>query len=257
MAEEIKKVGFGVGTDKVSASNLRFGANFGNVRMTKFEYTDKGGKDGAALEALDIAFSIGGTEKSYRMFPPTAEGKFFKKGQKEPLEKGTEDWKIAFNVAMEDFNNIITHIMKSQVTTEQLEAALTGDIPDFKTYAAKLMKVMPKDFQEVRLDIFLEWQFQITGTNDRTYLQIPNKLKYGHFVCKHVEPAGGEWKENKADGLSYTDSEGNVHPFKRNQWWMESNYANQQKENADEAMGETNQETSTTTEAAESGNDGW
>lgn len=260
MAEQIKKVGFGVGTDDVKVGNsLKFGGNFGNTRMTKFEFNPNSGKDGAPMEALDIVFTIENVDKSYRMFPPSSESKVYSKEKgktKEVLEVGTDAWKIGFNELMEDFNDRVTHIMKCFVDEDTLKKALSVEIPNFKAFCLILTKLLPTDYKSKLLDIFLQWQWRITGTNDKTYLEIPTKLKYGKFLVPAETPVG-EWKEDRKDGLHYIDDNGNRHTFGRNNWFMESEYANQQKDKTSEEIMETATEAASDSEAADSNNTGW
>jgi len=263
MAEEISKVGYGLGNDNVSVgSSLKFGGNFGKTYMTKFEYTDKAGKNGAAMEALDIIFKIGGVEKSYRLFPVTKESKLYntdKDKSNEVVEFGTREWKIAANEATQSLNDRITHIMHCFLTKEELEKGLSVEIKTFKDFCAVCMKILPKDFADRKLDIFLQWQWKISGDNTKTFLEIPSKMKYGKFIVKAEEPVG-EWKEDRTDGeLHYKDDANNYHTFGRNSWFMESHYATQQKEagSAEDTMSSATTSQPATTEAAESDNSGW
>jgi len=263
MAEEIKKAGYGYVDDNVAVgSSLKFGGNFGRTYMTKFEYTDKAGKNGAAMEGLDIAFKIGGAEKSYRLFPPTKDSKLFgsEKGKEGvALEFGTDEWKKAANEATTDVNMRAVHIAKCFLTKDELEKGLSVEMKTFKDFCAVLMKLLPKNFSEQKLDIFLQWQWKISGDNTKTFLEIPSKLKYGKFLVKAEEPVG-EWHEERKDGeLHYKDDANNYHTFGRNSWFMESNYATQQKEagSAEDTMSSATTNQSATTEAAESDNSGW
>jgi len=261
MAEEIVKVGWGIGDDNVKVSNLHLGGNFGVTRMTKFEYITNAGKEGAPMEALDINFNINATDKSYRIFPITKDSTLYssEKGKSGViLEAGTKEWKIAANEAIMDIRNRVTHIMKCFVDVKQLDAALTVEIKTFKDYCGILMKLLPKDFLIKDLDIFLQWQWAISQKNEKTFLEIPTKLKYGKFLVVAEKPVG-EWKaEINSDGLHYKDDEGTRHAFGRNAWFMDSHYATQQKEgSAEETMSAAVASPETATEVADSGETGW
>ena len=59
--------------DVKQGSGLSFGLNAGTVRLTKFDWINDAGKDGAEGEALDIQFMVEGGDRpvSYRKFPIT------------------------------------------------------------------------------------------------------------------------------------------------------------------------------------------
>ncbi len=236
---------YGFEDDTVKQSTYHFGGNFGQTFMTKFEFTDKGGKkdettgEPTAGEALDIIFNINGTDRSYRMFPVT---KAFDKDNNEITDPTAEEFKLA----QKEFNQINVQIMKCFVDENDIRAALAVKIDSFKQYCGILMGLLPKDYAKKPLDIFMQWQWAIRGEAKGTYLEIPKKVKYGKFICAAVKPTSGNWYENKTTKeLSYIDATeqqikdnpslittGTKHPyFSRGEWYMESNFATQQKEN--------------------------
>lgn len=231
------------------SSGLSFGLNQGIV-MSKFEYIKNGGKDGAEQEALDIVFTLpGGVDKNMRKFPIT---KAFKKGEKgAPQEETTDPKSPEMQEAFKDFNAIITHIMHCFVSDEDYKVALSVPVASFEQFCKILMGLLPKDFNTIKLDVFAQWGWQIKGDNNKTYLELPSKMKYGRWLCVSKQPLmpdptdptktiTGEWVENRKTNpqdndnmaLSYTDQMGNLHPFVRNGWFMNSNFANQQKDEA-------------------------
>lgn len=241
MTTEATDYGYGYGDDEAaidSSSGLNFGLNQ-NVFMTKFEYTKNGGKDGAEQEAMDIVFNVNGSDKSYRRFPIT---KAFIKGsptKEETTDLKHPDMKEAFN----DFNAITTHIMHNFVSDTDYKVAISIPITSFEQFCKILMGLLPQDYNRVSLDLFAGYQWQLTGENNKTYLEIPKKMKYGRWLSLHINPVNadgtpGEWIENRktnpqdndSQALTYTDGAGNIHPFVRNGWYMNSNFATQQKE---------------------------
>jgi hypothetical protein len=210
------------------APGLQFGLNAGAGYLTKFEFNPNGGKEGAVQDSLDIVFTINGKDISYRQFPIV---KAFADGA-EVTDPNHPKMKEAFR----DFNSIITHILHIFVEKEAIKTAMQVPIKNFKHYCELAANVLPKDYAQIKLDIFAQWQWQITGDNEKTYLRLPKNMKQGKWACKAVEPVG-EWKEkvnmgNTAKCLTYVDDEGNVHPFVRTKWFMESNFAKQQQEEA-------------------------
>lgn len=227
---------YGFESDDVKQSTIHFGGNFGHTFMTKFEYTNKGGKkddSGNATdgEALDIVFDINGTEKSMRLFPVT-------KAFDENGQEVTDHKHPAFIKTVANFNQICVMIMKSYRDENDVKATLAKRFASFKDFVAILVGLLPKDFQTKPLDVFMQWQYKISGENDKTYLEFPKKVQQGKFICATVVPVGGEWKmvKTQEDGFYYQDGAGNKHPyFSRSQWFMDSPYMTQQKEGGDTA----------------------
>jgi len=243
MSEEQATYGFGDDTPK-SGPALNFGLNSGVTRMTKFQFNPNGGKDGAPQEVLDIAFEINGKEISYRKFPIV---KAFIKGGGETTDPTHE----AFKTAMQEFNGTIVHILKAFVPVENIKAALSVPISSFSQFCNVCANILPPDYNKKRLDVFGQYQWQITGDNTMTFVNLPNNVKHGKWICAYVQPEG-EWKESKLNGgLSYVDNAGKAHPFTRNKWYMDSNFANQQKEDSLDDIPVTNIDTSVITSAGD------
>jgi hypothetical protein len=221
--------GYGYADDSATASNLTFGGNFGNTFLTKFEYTLNGGKGGGAMEAVDIEFTIGGTPKSYRRFPITSAKDYSTK----PATDITDPRHPKFIEEQKALSAVITQILKCFRTEADITAGFARPIANFREFIEITRSMLPPNFFEVKLDIFLQWQSKISNENDRTYLEIPQKINQGKFVVASVPPQGGEWIEDRtATHLRYKDAAGNAHPFERGKWWMESSgCATQQTEN--------------------------
>lgn len=225
-------LGYGYETDEVKVSNLSFGLNE-NTKMTKFQYIPNGGKDGAEQDALDIVFNINGTDKSYRMFPIT---KVYVKG--EPVEDQSHP---AFVDAFRDFNARIIHILHAFVEDKKIRQALARKTSDFKSYISALASVLPPDFAEKDLHIFLQYQWQPSSGQTKTYLEIPTKMKQGPWLTPAIP---GKWEERRAEkfndkttkALWYVnvdgtpDEKGNLpeHLFTKNGWFLSNPYGIQQ-----------------------------
>lgn len=219
-------------------SNLSFGLNAGTCFMTKFEGINNAGKDGAEGIALEIIFTINGTPKSYRLFPVTKAFIDKKDGGGE-----TEDPRHpAMKEAFKDFNAIMTHILHCFVPREDIVTAFGVPISSFQQYCNIAKGLLPTNYAQIPLDIFLEYQWQVNGENTITFLQIPKKMKHGKWLCKAIPPVDGEWteirkedpKDNDNTALIYKDGANNVHPITRNGWYVKSNFANQQREDKEQ-----------------------
>lgn len=219
---------YGYADDSVKVSPFNFGLNAGNTFLTKFEWIPNGGVDGAEQEAIDIIFKINDTDKSYRMFPVT---KAFLKGDGggETSDPNSPEMIDAFR----DFNARIVHILHSFVSNETTKAALSIPITSFKQFAQIAMSLLPKNYKDIPLDIFLQFGWSL-GDKERTYLEIPTKMKYGAWLKPAQE---GTWIEHRVDNptdstreaLYYTNENNEKHPFIKNGWFMNSNFASQQK----------------------------
>ena len=228
---------YGYENDEPRQSTNVFGLNPGVARMVKFEWINNAGKDGAEAEALDIQFQIDGSDRpsSYRMFPVT---KAFGKDQEEITDPKAPE----FQKAVKDFNSCITHILHCFVDIETIKAAFANPIANFKEFCKICMSLLPKDYDQQKLDIFFQYQWQIKGEAKMTYLELPKKMSYGKWLSKAIAPSeGSEWKEMRHKdpdaktpvALKYVDGEGNIHPFVRNGWFMLSNFAKQQRSEED------------------------
>ena len=234
--------GYGYGMDEGGGNPnpFKFGLNAGVAYLTKFSYIPNGGKDGAEQDALDIVFTINGTEKNYRLFPVTSG--FDKNGNKVTDPNSTE-----FRDAVKSFNAVVTHILHTFVGEDVIKAAFARPIHDFKQFCDIAKSLLPgPTTPTIALDIFMQYQWQLGTTAKKTYLDIPNKMKQGRWLCKAVQ---GDWQEvrvdNPADELTkalyYVNKSGafiekdgvkvytEEHPFFKNGWFMNSNYAKQQK----------------------------
>ena len=228
--------GYGYEEHVQKESSFVFGLNAGNVRLTKFQHTMHGGKDGAELEALDIMFTIDGNDRGYRKFPIS---KAFAKEEGGGQTEVTDPNHPAMGAAKAELSAVLVHIIGCFAEKEDIKAALTKKpITSFQQYAEILASLLPKGFEEMPLDGFGQYQWQIGGEAKVTYLEFPKNMKHGRWLAKAVEPKDAWEKQQKVNAstsetaLRYVDADGNVHPFVRNGWYIASNFATQQKEAA-------------------------
>ena len=253
--------GYGYTDDeKQSSSSVKFGLNQ-KVFMTKFEFNANGGKDGAALECLDIVFEFpGGAVRSYRQFPIT---KAKDKDGNDVTDPKAKEMIKAFN----EFNAKIMQIMKCYVDEDTLKAALTT-VRNFREFCTTLSRLLPTNFAEQPIDVFTQYQWQPRGDGDSKYMEIPSKVNQGKVFTAHTE---GDFKAVKIEGegdeltlnyngealeyskegkrilftingkdlsmdektgLIYVDENGNIHPITRTAWFMKSNWAKSTNEDA-------------------------
>lgn len=243
MSDTQTQGGYGFSEATQNDSAIHFGLNHGVANLIKFGWIPNGGKDGAEQEALEIIFNVNGREISHRQFPITKA--FYKEDPKDknsPQLETTDPNHEAFKLAQNELSQIAIHIIGCFVDKEDIKKALSSPIRSFKDYCKVLEGLLPNDYATKPLDIFFNWQWQIKGDNNRTYLELPKKMKHGRWLAPSIEPVDGPWtKQQKANAsdseiaLRYVDGAGNVHPFKRNGWFMNSQFANQQKDSVEES----------------------
>lgn len=121
------------------------------------------------------------------------------------------------------------HIARAVVGFDEVKKVLDQDMKFSKQLEAICDLVPNRAPQEI--DIFLEYQYSPREGQNRTYLQVPNNLGSGFFCAKHE----GDAKEvrvqefdDKTDEALFYEVNGKKHAFKRNGWYMGSNFAKQQ-----------------------------
>lgn len=128
----------------------------------------------------------------------------------------------------------LRHIFSAFLGAKAVDAILKNAT----TWAEKvdlLLDALPEDFDQVPMDIFLQWQWDYPkrkdGTEyDKTYLELPRTAKAGAFLVKRTKGYKFQkldsFDEKTKNVLSYVDGDGNVHPFSRDGWFMASPWAN-------------------------------
>lgn len=223
--------GYGYQDDEVSqGSGMKFGLNQGAIRLVKFEWIPNGGKNGEEKEALDIQFQVIGSDRiiSYRKFPVT---KAFDKANNNV--EVTDPNHPAIKEAQAEMSAVIVHILGNFVSKEAIKSAFSRPINSFKDYVKICEGLLPPDFASRPLDAFFQYQWQIASEKDRTYLELPKNMKQGKWLAPATTTEWVEVKTNKV--LKYVDptNEVNVHPFQRGEYFVNSNWATQQKTGAE------------------------
>lgn len=219
----------------MSFDNLEFGLNSG-VTVTNFEYSTKTGAGGSeGNPALIVEVQIGTNKVNRRYYMPTKV--YFENNEIQPNHP---EYNKQMNKEIGKLKGVITHWVKAMnFTEEQIQQGLAA-ANSFESLC-KLAAAMINSVKNTnKVDLFLQYQYSIKGTADKTYLEIPGSLGYGAFVVPSQVPVG---KWNKIDsvtttdennvtktevGISYKDDAGNSHKFTRGKGFLESNMAKQQ-----------------------------
>ena len=231
MAEE-QLMGYGYSSDDVKPFNLHFGLN-NNTFLKKFEFNPNAGKDNTAGEAIDLSFDIAGTERNLRLFPVDPD-KVYDKERKLITDKKSTEYVKAYNDTVKSLGAMITHVLHCfSDDQEGIKAALSKPFASFKQYALQAKALLPANFSQQELDIFLQYQWNVSQGKNTTYLEIPRAMKHGRWLCRHIEPVG-TWKEERYEeqnsgepekALRYVDDAGNKHPFTKSAWFMSNKFA--------------------------------
>lgn len=246
-------IGYGYAEETNNNFVGKFGLNSGITKMVKFAYTPNGGKDGTAQEALQIEFLLKGAEKprSHNFFPVTEvyvpiddNNNTEKKTVAEILASGNSKWIEAYSKAMTNLSATITHILAAYVPIQTVKLAFQQPIPDFKRYCEVAASILPRGFENEIMDVFIQYNWNTDTKIDEAgndilvvYSSFPRKMTTGAWLCKYV-PAVGEWHEKRISdpedsdpkALCYIDDAGNEHPFTRNGYFMNRNWAKSKKE---------------------------
>lgn len=200
-----------------------FGLNIGKI--TKLEFNDKAGKDGTDGNAVDITVNIDGKEFYNRFF--LNEDVYGSAGLLKPGEEGYDK---AFYSTYSQYVAVIKHALGVLgVSEEAINTVLSGiDNTKLVDGMKKMLTLAPDGYKDKTVDIFLEYQWQISDGQDRTFLTLPKNMKGGVFLTEHIAPEG-QWKAvNEGGKLHYIDNGGKKHAFTRDANFMDSNKAKQQ-----------------------------
>jgi hypothetical protein len=236
---EIQKIGFGYvndGDESLVSSGGGvgvFGLNTGV--FTKLGYEPNAGKDGAPADAFDINIEVNGREYRTRLYDYTI---VYGNNGEALTDPNTTEYIQKYNTEMTQRMAVITHAVKAAgVTDAQLQQALNIKIETFADWCKIVSSLVPQNYKTKSVHVFLEYQWSIPEGKDKTYLTLPKNMKGGRFLAPALV---GNWEEQTV--WQMTDTEGNVqevkglryvyngsvHPFTRDQNFMESNKAIQQ-----------------------------
>lgn len=213
---------------KGAGAGLKFGLNTG--KLEKFELNPNSGKDGEPANAMDIVIKIGEKEVKQKIFETTKV--FGKNGEITDTE--SPEYQKAYAEDVKTKKGLLTHYMKIYISEEVLTAKFKEASPknfvDLFKFAQSAVEAGIKKAGDNTVDVFLQYQWQISVGQTMTFLELPKNLKDGAFICKTIKPEG-KWTEViDEDGLHYVDDKNNIHRFKRSKDYLASPKGTQQKE---------------------------
>jgi len=203
----------------------KFGLNQ-NARITKFEINTMAGKGQTPGLAVDINVTASGKEVRRRIFEPNKVYCTITKGSVVPT---TDAHKEAFKKNMGQYTGMITHLVKATgVTQETINNALAVPAQNLKGWLDIMFALVPANFSERPVDVFLQWQKAIGSKAKITFLEIHDKRDHGVVIIPAVPGVFSEFRDE--EGLRYVNATGDEHPIKRKSDFFETKHAEQQKE---------------------------
>jgi hypothetical protein len=236
MSQEQQAYGYGFVSDSdeslLSKSGGNFGGNFGIVYIRKGEFianTNADKPEEPVSPCLEFTFLIGDRETKYRVRPVTS----VYINNERTSDFSSDAAKTALKAELSQNNACVVHILKALgVTEEAVKNTFSSPIRDFNDYAAKVVSLLPVGYQNIPLDLFMEYQWTL-GTKadgspqEKTYPTIPKNMKGGYWLVK-AEPGKWEESEDEKGGLIYVNESGKLHTFKRDKAYMDSPKGTQQ-----------------------------
>lgn len=213
----------------------RFGKNY--AKLVEFRAIPaQSGKSAAALIKVNV------------------EGKDFYSYVNEPEQSFTAGGKQInltdekFKAAKKDAADTLMHVAQAFLSKEAITKLISQDKAkakeqghsyEFYNFAKTIEQALPMNYQEKGLEVFLQWQWKPRKGYDRTFLELPSSVKHGPFMVAY-QGKGYKWNLKNLEGLdykeinkikialSYVNEQGEVHPFTRSGWFMNSFYAQKQ-----------------------------
>lgn len=231
--------------------NLQFGLNSGASILT-FEHSTNTGSGGTVGNPALIIEVLCGTNKvNRRIYEPTKV--YFENSEIQPNHP---EYKKQFAKEITKVKSAVTHWVKSMGYTDEEVTAGLAAANNFESLIKLASNMINARKAVNKIDIFLQYQYKINGTADKTYLEIPKTLGYGAFVTVH-QPAVGEWKATntfqykdaegnvqvESKGLAYFDDNNNQHRFTRFEGFMKTDFAKQQTKGVTTVSGISNTNT--------------
>lgn len=219
------------------------------ARISLLAFVDDAGKDNAPGNAVDIHVMLGEREYRRRIFEIT---RVYGRDGEVIEDTESDAYKTRYKNDTLQALGMIVHAVKAVgVTQDQLNTALAGGKSGFAEWAQTVVGLIPSNYEERPVDMFLEYEWVISGDNNRTFLQLPKNMKGGNWLTASIKPVGSwskeyKWIENdettgaeiKMEGMRYVDDSKNVHPFVRDENFMTGNKAIQQIEGQEGASQE-------------------
>lgn len=209
-------------------SSRVFGLNQG-VSVVKVEYRPKDmqGNDNPSIN-IELEDSTGG--KFYH--PIYSSITVYDPNGRPRTDTDAADYKEKWMKELKQVKSVLTHFATKGVDAEQYkqkyEQANPKNMAEMFEFAAGAMQALVT--KNVKLDVFLQYQWNFKKENTRTFLELPSNMKNDIFLAP--DTTGTEWTEIRdKEGLSYVNARGEKHPFKRSVGFLSQPWAKEQTRN--------------------------
>lgn len=189
----------------------KFGLNTGCV-LKALDYVAK------ENEYVHVVLDVNGFEVKKRYYNPE---RVFANGA-EITDKNSIEFKEGMRKQKDELSSALNHIMGAVVGIELWHNIVAKGFNSFTEYAKKIESTFNAAVKPVKVDVFLSYPWT-KSKNDIKFLELPRSTKYGAFMCKSDGIIYNEDRSN--GGLRYVNGE-KVHPFIRNHWFLNSEFAN-------------------------------
>jgi len=134
----------------------------------------------ASWTSFDINIEVAGKVTMGRFFVPT---KVYCKDANGPVEITTKVHEATHVKDMAQFTGYVTHAIKSVgVKQDQIVKALATPPTNVTDWMEIMLSLVPRNFKEVPVDVFLEWQNTFSGEATVTFLRLPKNMKTGRWI---------------------------------------------------------------------------
>lgn len=216
-------------TVSLPPSSKVLGLNQG-ITATSVEYRAKNqqGQDAPSI-SIELADSEGG-KLFYNIYGNI---QVYDSNNQVRTDVNTDSYKKKYAEEFAQVKAVLTHFATKAIGPEAYEskykeflaAGKIKNVADLMQFAASAITKLVEN--QVVLDVFLQYQWNIKGDNTKTFLELPKNLKSGPFLA--ASTLGTTWTEIKdKDGLRYVDANGAEHVFKRRTSWLDQPSAKQQ-----------------------------
>jgi len=223
-----ERMGFGFVSDNddklVSKGFGFFGLNQG-CTVTKLEFNADGGKGGSEAHCIDFEIMTADKPFNKRLYDITGDVWY----NNELVGEDDENYDKGYNAQWIQNSAWLTHIVKGLgVTEEEIKDALSAVPATFQEWAEIMCDLAAPHLATAVVDIFLEYESKLGKNNKITFLTIPTNMKGGYWICPAMEGVY-EAKVKDGKGMKYRNETGEEHPFFRDDKFMKSTKAIQQK----------------------------
>jgi len=201
---------FGYEEDKTKSNTLKFGLNT-DIEIKELSFNDE-------KKYLKLVIRHLNSEVQQRKYPIVST---YVNGQKITDPQHPEMVKKA-----KEFSAWFIHLLNSMQDKAVVKNVMDKQFTDFADFIKTGLTLIPEDLSERRFDVFLHYQWNRKPGFKIKFLTIPSNMNQGAWI---IPATHKNWvSEITPKGmLRYKDEDGNIHPFTRSSWFMNSNFAKQ------------------------------